>query len=566
MKIGYKIAGLSACVLGSLAIVGVASFISVKHMIDINNWVNHTELVLRKMEDLEELVAKSETAARGFVITDDAHYERVLRDVENELKICTNEVRHLIADNATQTKHLDAFELAMDEKISFQEKLIAAEKQHGYQEAIKLFKNQGAMEPGRQVRNTITAMQTVEDDLLQARLKRSAEVADNALRIVVLGTIFGAVMMIFVGFKIAHDLTRPIERLIRAVEKVGRGRLEPVIGIESRDEMEDLAVAFNQMGLSVRVQMEKLEERIAALSEANQTLSLLRVHLASFDAVVNDLLASTRELTASTSEDSCTVDVSTTGSSELAERLQALRQSVQTAASDLGSSDAVLGELSRACADDLDTFEQALHDLDKTSQRLDGFARVQPDFLALVAGSENFAMNLKLMSLAANMEGQRDNRQGWEALVAETRALSEHASLDASKLRQAMVLQQDAARAAVADVNELATRLSRQKKTAGKFTDKLESSASTLASVKDRLGSVATNCLELMSALDALRRGLDQLHQSLRQQGFCVITVQRTAQEIETFGSQLKKLAGPAGDDKEQPAGQASMLEKTGGV
>ncbi len=145
MKIGYKIAALSACVLGSVCAVGAASFISVQHMVDINHWVNHTELVLRKMEDLEELVSKADTATRGFIITDDAHYERTFRDVQNELKVCISDIRKLVTDNPEQLKILDSFELALVEKTGFQDKLIMSEKLHGYQETLKLFRSQGPL-------------------------------------------------------------------------------------------------------------------------------------------------------------------------------------------------------------------------------------------------------------------------------------------------------------------------------------------------------------------------------------------------------------------------------------
>ena len=57
-------------------------------------------------------------------------------------------------------------------------------------------------------------------------------------------------------------LLSPIEKLVSATERVARGELAPRVDIRSRDEIGDLAKAFNQMTLQIKESRDELEEKV----------------------------------------------------------------------------------------------------------------------------------------------------------------------------------------------------------------------------------------------------------------------------------------------------------------
>jgi signal transduction histidine kinase len=103
--------------------------------------------------------------------------------------------------------------------------------------------------------------------------------------------LFVTLGVIGIGFLLTLIFTRiliqPIEKLVSATERVGRGELAQTVDIRSRDEIGDLARAFNQMILQlnesrgnlerkVEERTRQLEENIEALNQARQsTLSML---------------------------------------------------------------------------------------------------------------------------------------------------------------------------------------------------------------------------------------------------------------------------------------------------
>ncbi|MEA1948110.1 MAG: histidine kinase [Thermodesulfobacteriota bacterium] len=69
----------------------------------------------------------------------------------------------------------------------------------------------------------------------------------NATRIVVGSTFLGFLLAIVLGFTIARSISKPIMALEAAALKVGKGRMDARVDLESKDEIGVLGRAFNQM-------------------------------------------------------------------------------------------------------------------------------------------------------------------------------------------------------------------------------------------------------------------------------------------------------------------------------
>lgn len=68
----------------------------------------------------------------------------------------------------------------------------------------------------------------------------------------------------------SRRMTRPIERLSRAVRKVGQGRFDVEVEVDSRDEIGMLATSFNTMTSELKTRDEALEEAHAQLVQSEK--------------------------------------------------------------------------------------------------------------------------------------------------------------------------------------------------------------------------------------------------------------------------------------------------------
>ena len=96
----------------------------------------------------------------------------------------------------------------------------------------------------------------------------------SALQMTVLFT--GVVLvLLLIGYLLALRLTRPIEALVRGTQAVARGDLSTRLDVRRRDELGELASAFNTMTQDLQERTRSLNEqmrRLAALSQTSQGL------------------------------------------------------------------------------------------------------------------------------------------------------------------------------------------------------------------------------------------------------------------------------------------------------
>jgi len=117
---------------------------------------------------------------------------------------------------------------------------------------------------------------TVEIGLSLSKINSRMEALKRDILLVTLGVVGIGTLFTLIFTRL---LIHPIEKLASATEKVARGELASRVHIRSRDEIGDLANAFNQMTLQIQESREdlekKVEERTRELEKANLELKEL---------------------------------------------------------------------------------------------------------------------------------------------------------------------------------------------------------------------------------------------------------------------------------------------------
>lgn len=131
----------------------------------------------------------------------------------------------------------------------------------------------------------------------------SAREAQEATFFLVLGlAVVGVGTMVVIGVSTNQTVVRPLVMLQDSVRRVGHGELDVRSGIESRDEVGELAVAFDGMVTDMQRSYSLLEKEIAERRRAEHALGEYRDHLEQLvsertSALMNmneELLAATR--------------------------------------------------------------------------------------------------------------------------------------------------------------------------------------------------------------------------------------------------------------------------------
>jgi len=98
-------------------------------------------------------------------------------------------------------------------------------------------------------------------------------------------------------FVLTRILLQPIEKLVTATERVAKGELAQTVDIQSRDEIGDLAKAFNQMTLQFKKSRDDLEKKVDERTRLfEETLEELNQTKTSAQKILQDLESTKKEL------------------------------------------------------------------------------------------------------------------------------------------------------------------------------------------------------------------------------------------------------------------------------
>jgi two-component system NtrC family sensor kinase len=114
--------------------------------------------------------------------------------------------------------------------------------------------------------NWIVAVGSYEDEFFQEARKIKTSIISSLLVI----TFFVGLIAVFLVFLAAQVLTTPITRMMDAIRQVRKGRLDVHMKVDSRDELGELAEAFNRMA----ERLKRNQEMEASLAQQGKMASL----------------------------------------------------------------------------------------------------------------------------------------------------------------------------------------------------------------------------------------------------------------------------------------------------
>ena len=250
----------------------MVAFVNIYMHVSINNFVGTSDKVYASNVSLNQLVGtlddvqenmfrylntKSTAALNDYYVSEQSYSEQISslndRPTDNPLKLTEKNIRSISVEYLKLAASAVAAKRGRD----------VEQYRSIYSEASKLYGYLG----------------TYINELNNARFKTNAE-SYNTLRaslgymqtfstVILLVAITGNM---FVLMLLSSTITKPLTKLARQVEQVGKGDFDiDFISVESRDEIGVLADAFNQMTDSLQEHVDQIKTRMAEESRLKET-------------------------------------------------------------------------------------------------------------------------------------------------------------------------------------------------------------------------------------------------------------------------------------------------------
>jgi hypothetical protein len=240
-------------------------------LLEARRWVEHTHVVLEKLERVVSLLKDLETGQRGFVLTGQDVFLEPYNLALAKLPATISQIRSLTSDNPIQQKRLDRLESLYADKLAFCQKDIEVRKTQGIKAATDLVATQLGKKLMDENRALTGEMEDEERTLLEKRVADADRLASNISLFTTIGVALAVAICGASALALIRSFSKGVRNLQESLNTIGQGHLNHRIAISGNDEFSKLGLSFNAMA-----------DKLKASSEASTSQSWLNSNLARF--------------------------------------------------------------------------------------------------------------------------------------------------------------------------------------------------------------------------------------------------------------------------------------------
>jgi len=283
-----------------LVVFAVFGFVVLRNMADVQAQfsyvVEHDTPAIAKANQLYRLVVDMETGQRGFCITQKEEFLEPYNIACDEFNELLGTLKELVSDNPNQIKTLVRIcdlveqwqreagrpEIAMARKVATHREM--NEQPASLKDVAALLEAGTGKVLLDKIRTEFARFINVEEQHAAQRYTTSSRTTRNTTRMTVLMVLFSVIFGSTVAALSIYVIIRSINKLLKGTEIIGSGNLKHRIDIKNRDEIGQLAVAFNRM-------MDDIEHETAQREQAEKDLTEMNRHLQQQTILAEDMAA-----------------------------------------------------------------------------------------------------------------------------------------------------------------------------------------------------------------------------------------------------------------------------------
>jgi signal transduction histidine kinase len=268
-------------------LVGAAFVILIVTLVNVRNQQrarSHSERLIAKANELEQLVLDLETDARRYAITRNGVYLGPLRAASQNLQSVSKELVALSEGDQTRVLRAQRLQDGVQHYAATWASLVIEIAVRNPKKAKELVVSSAGLREQGQLRQQFNVFVNTE----QTRSDASRAEADRTDRYAIglggVGLVGSLILIALYALYVSQRVVKPVRRVAGATERLAAGRLQERVDVSGSDEMGELARNFNSMA-------ESIESHERELAARNTDLELLASELRSvLDATIDGIV------------------------------------------------------------------------------------------------------------------------------------------------------------------------------------------------------------------------------------------------------------------------------------
>lgn len=228
--------------------------------------------ILSNAKDIQVLALRQTNSLRGYLLTGSAEFKTDLKTANAEMNILINETSSLVVESESKTTVIKLGELNREFNKKYESLLTLYEENFDQEEATEYFKTD-VLPFGTQFSPLTKYLTERQHELMNEARLGNTELVDQIKQMTIFLSALALLLNILIGLLISRNITRNLSKITNVITGLSSESNDdkqlPQIEVNSGDEIEDIAKAFNNMTYTLK-EKSWLETSIAEIATMYQ--------------------------------------------------------------------------------------------------------------------------------------------------------------------------------------------------------------------------------------------------------------------------------------------------------
>lgn len=272
-----------------LTISSVASFISIKSLLNSNFWVNHTQEVIYNLNEGSAIITEAQTSMRGYLITGDEQFAERYNEYEARSNSYFEKLEVLTNDNPLQQKQLAELKVKRANFFKYLNNQVVKKRLGKNTVTFDLNEGRKMM---NELRALIKKIESIERKLLEERSANSERYGTYSLVLIVVAFFIAFLISIVFLIRILKDYNervflqnelekkdietaQRIEAISTIATNISKGNYDIRVDDTKADALGSVGESLNTMGVNLKHSFDLLSQKEwlqSGIAELNNTM------------------------------------------------------------------------------------------------------------------------------------------------------------------------------------------------------------------------------------------------------------------------------------------------------